>query len=163
MFAAARARADQAPVTPLAPVASVRAVATPRLRPPPFLRLASWRAFGFTGLDLRLDLPLPLPVAAHVDASLGDGVSASRPDGALLIPSTPIGVGGSAGPTGAGLMSARGVDLGVDVARFGGGYVSVALGWLRSTVPVGGFDDRARLVATNVSLDGFMLKVGLTF
>jgi len=41
--------------------------------------------------------------------------------------------------------------------------VSVALGWLRSSWPVGGFDDRNRLVSTNVWSDGFVFKVGVSF
>jgi hypothetical protein len=125
------------------------------------LRLALSREFGLVGLNLRLRLPLSL--APYVEGRLGDGVSASRPDGALMIPGTPIGVSSTAGERGAGLMSMRGVDLGVDVHRFRIGYASVALGWLRSTWPVGGFDDHHRFVATNVSLDGFVFKLGVSF
>jgi hypothetical protein len=73
---------------------------------------------------------------------------------------THVGVSGSAA---AGWQYLRGVDLGFDVHQFRGGYVSVALGWLRSSWPVGGFDERDRLVSRNVSSEGFVLKLGVSF
>jgi hypothetical protein len=60
-------------------------------------------------------------------------------------------------------MAVRGVDFGLDVARFRGGYASVAIGWFRSTWPVGALDVHERLVMTNVSLDGAMFKLGVSF
>jgi hypothetical protein len=140
------------------PVPTVQAGAAPRLEVPASLRLAPWRELGLAGVNLRLQLGTPL--SPYVEGRLGDGVSASRPDGALMIPGTAIGVSGS---TSAGWKSARGVDLGVDVHRFRSGYVSVALGWLRSSWPVGGFDERDRIVSTQVGSDGFMFKIGVSF
>ena len=155
---APRAHADRAPVSPLAPVAAVSSTSAPRLEFPPFVRLTSSDAFGLVGANLRLQLARPL--APYVEGQLGDGVSASRPDGALMIPGTPIGLNAAAG---AGWMYMRGVELGVDVQRFRTGYVSIALGWLRSTWPVGGFDRNDRLVATDVSRDGVVFKIGFSF
>jgi hypothetical protein len=140
------------------PVPKVRAGATQSLELPSSLRVAPWRELGLTGVNLRLQLRTPL--SPYVEGRLGDGVSTSRPDGALMIPGTAIGVSGS---TSAGWKSARGIDLGFDVHRFRGGYVSVALGWLRSSWPVGGFDERDRIVSTQVRTDGFMFKIGVSF
>lgn len=153
-----RARADQAPISPLARVATVSNTSVPRLEVPTFVRLTAAHAFGLVGANLRLQLARPL--APYVEGRMADGVAASRPDGALMIPGTPIGLSGAVG---AGWMYTRGVDLGVDVQRFRAGYVSIALGWLRSTWPVGGFDRNDRLVATDVSRDGVVFKVGLSF
>lgn len=128
---------------------------------PRIVRLTPSRELGLVGLNLRLRFPGAL--APYVEGRLGDGMSASRPDGALMIPGTPIGLSGAMGGQGAGLVTARGVDLGVDVRRFRGGYVSVAVGLLRSTWPIGGLDAHDRLVVTNVSLDGAIFKVGVSF
>jgi hypothetical protein len=155
---ASRARADQAPVSPLASVATVRASAAPRLELPASLRFTAFHELGLAGLNLRLQFKLPL--APYIEGRLGDGVSAARPDGALMIPGTQIGVSGSAA---AGWMSMRGVDLGVDVHRFRGGYVSLALGWLRSSWPVSGFDERDRFVSTSSWSNGFVFKLGVSF
>jgi hypothetical protein len=151
---ASSARADQ-------PAGKLRAFGTRNVRLPQSLRLTPLREFGLAGLNLRLRIPGP--IAPYVEGRLGDGVSADRPDGALMIHGTPIGVGGAIGAGGSGLVAARGVDLGVDVRRFKGGYVSVALGLLRTSWAVGGLDDRDRLVATHVSADGAVLKVGVSF
>lgn len=155
---ASRARADLEPLSPRAVTASVRGQAAPAVDLRPSLRITPLRELGLAGVNLRLQFPTPF--APYVEGRLGDGVSASRPDGALMIPGTPIGVSGAAA---AGWMQTRGVDLGVDVQRFKQGYVSVALGWLRSTWPVGGFDQNDRLVSANVSRDAFVGKLALSF
>jgi hypothetical protein len=153
-----RARADQTPVSPLAPAATVRAGAAPRLALPATLRLTTFRELGLAGVNLRLQFPIPL--SPYLEGRLGDGVSEARPDGALMIPGTHVGVSGSAA---AGWQYLRGVDLGFDVHRFRGGYVSVAVGWLRSSWPVGGFDERDRLVSRKVWSDGLLFKLGVSF
>jgi hypothetical protein len=146
--------------SPTAAATTSRGPAVPLSR---LLRLAPSRELGLAGANLRLRLPaLVGPYNPYLEARLADGVSASRPDGALLIPGTSLGLGGALGDRGAGLLTARGVDLGLDVHRFRGGYVSVAIGWLRSTVLVGGLDHE-RLVTNHVSLDGAMFKLGISF
>jgi hypothetical protein len=158
---ASSARAAAASSPPLAPTAAVTTSRGPVVPLSRLLHLAPSRELGLAGANLRLQLPAL--VAPYVEARLGDGVSASRPDGALLIPGTSIGLGGALGDRGAGLLTARGVDLGVDVHRFRGGYVSLAIGWQRSTVLVGGLDAHERLVANDVSVDGVMFKIGFSF
>jgi hypothetical protein len=155
---ASRVRAQQAPTPPASSVRASSAWAIPAART---LRLTPLRELGIEGLNLRLRLPGPL--GPYVEGRLGDGMSASRPDGALMVPGTPVGLSGALGGQGAGLVTARGVDVGLDVRRFKGGYVSVALGLLRSTWPIGGLDAHDRLVLTNVSLDAAIFKVGVSF
>jgi hypothetical protein len=138
------------------PVTIARARPSLKLELRGFLRLTGSREYGLAGLNLRLQAPTRL--APYVEGRLGDGVVAARPDGALMIPGTPVGLSGAAG---ASWMFTRGVDVGVDVRRFDRGYLSVALGWLRSSSPVGGFDANDRQVWRDVSHDAFLLKIGV--
>lgn len=138
------------------PVAAAHRLSSPKLDLRRYLHLAGWREYGLAGLNLRLQLPQR--IAPYVDGRLGDGVVAARPDGALMIPGTPVGLNGAAG---ASLMFTRGVEIGVDVHRFKQGYLSIALGWLRSSSAFGGFDATDRLTSQSVSQDAFLLKLGL--
>jgi hypothetical protein len=158
---APRARAAHRLAPPAAPATGLRVSRGPVALPPGLLRLTPSREFGLAGVNLRLRLPAP--VSPYVEGRLGDGLSASRPDGALVIPGTAIALNGAAGERGAGVMAVRGVDLGLDVLRFRGGYVSVAVGWLRESRLTGGLDLHEQLVARSVSLDSAMFKVAIAF
>jgi hypothetical protein len=107
-------------------------------------------------LGVKLGLKVPRGVTPFVSGRVTSG--SVRP-GALMIPGTPITVGGSGAPSG---MSSRGVDIGIDVMKFGGGSLSLALGYTRTTWQ---FADYARntMVFKQSSTDGFLLKVGITF
>jgi len=133
--------------------------ASPRLQLdlPVLLHLEPLREPGFAGLNLRLRAIGQ--VAPFVEGRLGDGVVAARPDGALVIPGTPVGLNGALGPSG---MLVRGVDVGVDVHRFERGYLSVAIGWLRSSARMSGFDTNDRQFSCEVWRDALLFKVGLT-
>jgi hypothetical protein len=122
------------------------------------LQLKWLREPGPVGLNLRLRLPIP--VVPYVEGRLGDGLSAARPDGALMIPGTRIGLSGSAA---GGWPYSRGVDLGFDVHQFRSGYLSVAFGWLRSSWRLGGFDERGTFVPRHLTSDAFLFKVGFSF
>ena len=122
------------------------------------LQLLASRDFGLAGMNLRLGLPNR--VGPYIEGRMASGAGPSRPDGALMVPGTPIGLNGVASGT---WTHTRGVDLGLYVHQGRHETMWVALGWIRSTWLVSGVDAHDRFTARDSSSDGIMLKVGFNF
>jgi hypothetical protein len=113
--------------------------------------------YGLVGVNL--GLRVPRRISPFVEGRLAAGIINTRPDGAVMIPGTPLSVSGG----GSSFIHTRGVDLGVEVYTFGRNYVSAAIGWQRTTWQMNDFDTHDALVTKSVSHDSFLLKVGIGF
>jgi hypothetical protein len=114
--------------------------------------------YGLVGVNLGLQIPRR--ITPFIEGRLAGGIIATRADGAMMIPGTPISVNGGSGSS---FMLTRGIDVGVEVYTFNKGFVSAALGWMRTSWQVTGFDQHDSMVSRQVSYDSFLLKIGVGF
>jgi hypothetical protein len=119
--------------------------------------LGATEHFGLLGVNLRFQIPRR--VTPFIEGRVGGGLVATRPDGAILIPGTPLAIDG----TGAGWMYTHGVDIGVELYAFKGGFLTAALGWLRTTRQNAGYDTAGAMFFQQSTHDTFLLKLGVVF
>jgi hypothetical protein len=117
--------------------------------------------YGLVGVNVGLQLPGR--VTPFVEGRLDGGVLGGTLDGSVMIPGTTVSASGVSAAT---WMIARGLDAGVDVYALGRAYLSLSLGWMRTTW--GGADYDAMVVGTGASVkledvthDSFLFKIGV--
>lgn len=118
-------------------------------------------AYGMLGLDAGLQLPGR--VTPFVEGRLDGGVLHGSLEGALMIPGTTATVSGLTAAT---YLYARGLDAGVDVYAIGRAYLTLSLGWLRTTWGSADYESKianasAGLTFKDVTHDSFVFKAGL--
>ncbi|HEX4403183.1 MAG TPA: hypothetical protein VH560_00030 [Polyangia bacterium] len=108
-------------------------------------------------------LQLPGRVTPFVEGRLDGGVLGGTLDGSLAIPGTTVSVSGVSAAT---WMVARGLDVGAELYVVGRAYLSLSLGWLRTTW--GSADYEAMLAEAGASFkfkdvthDTFLFKLGV--
>jgi hypothetical protein len=114
--------------------------------------------YGLVGVNLGLQIPRR--ITPFIEGRVAGGIIATRADGALMIPGTPVSVNGSGGSS---FMLTRGIDVGLEVYTFNKGFVSAAVGWMRTSWQMTGFDMHDTMVSRQVSYDSFLLKIGVGF
>lgn len=107
----------------------------------------------------------PARITPFVEGRLVGGVLGGTLDGPLTIPGTTLMLNGTSVAT---YIYGGGIDIGADVFALGRGYVSVSLGWLRTTW--GGLDYAAMIKDPlagiqfkNLTDNSFTLKLGVGF
>jgi hypothetical protein len=116
---------------------------------------------GLVGLNAGLQLPGR--VTPFIEGRLDAGVLYGSLDGTVTIPGMAATVRGVAAAT---YLYARGVDVGAEVYTFGRAYLSLSLGWLRTTWGSTDYEAMlanasAGLTFKNVTHDSFLFKLGL--
>jgi hypothetical protein len=119
--------------------------------------------YGLVGVNAGLQLPGR--VTPFLEGRLAGGVLGGHLDGPFTVPGTNTSVSGGSVAT---WIYARGVDAGVEVYTFGRAYLSLSLGWVRTTW---GDADYAAVIANagasiqfrDVTHDSFLLKLGIGF
>src|SRR5450432_239099 len=117
--------------------------------------------YGLVGLNAGLQLPGR--VTPFLEGRLDAGVLGGSLDGAITIPGSTATVTGVSAAT---YLYARGLDAGVEVYALGRAYLSLSLGWLRTTWGSADYEAKiasqsAGLKFKNVTHDSFLFKVGL--
>jgi hypothetical protein len=117
--------------------------------------------YGLVGLNAGLQLPGR--VTPFFEGRLDAGVLAGSLDGTLTIPGTTTTVSGVSAAT---YLYARGLDAGVEVYALGRAYLSLSLGWLRTTWGSAEYEamianQSAGLRFKNVTHDSLLFKLGL--
>jgi hypothetical protein len=114
-------------------------------------------------LGLNAGLQLPGRVTPFVEGRLDGGVLAGQLDGPLTIPGTTMTVSDVSAAT---YFYARGLDAGAAFYVVGRAYLSLSLGWLRSTWGSADYEavlakSSSNLQLKNVTHDSFVFKLGL--
>jgi hypothetical protein len=114
-------------------------------------------------LGLNAGLQLPGRVTPFVEGRLDGGVLAGQLDGPLTIPGTTMTVSDVSAAT---YFYARGLDAGAAFYVVGRAYLSLSLGWLRTTWGSADYDavlarSSSNLMLKNVTHDSLVFKVGL--
>jgi len=117
--------------------------------------------YGLLGLNAGLQWPGR--VTPFLEGRLAGGVLSAKVDGTITIPGTTVMRNGLSAAT---WMYARGLDAGVEVYAIGRAYVSLSLGWIRTTWGSADYaamvaDARASLSFKNVTHDSLLFKIGL--
>jgi hypothetical protein len=117
--------------------------------------------YGMLGLDAGLQLPGR--VTPFVEGRLDGGILYGSLDGPVAIPGTTATVSGFSAAT---YLYARGLDAGVDLYVLGRSYLTLSVGWLRTTW--GSADYEAMLASSSTGLkfkdvthDSVLFKIGL--
>ena len=118
--------------------------------------------YGLLGGNIGLQLPGR--ITPFVEGRIAGGVLGGTLDGPLTIPGTSVTVSGVSAAT---WMYARGIDAGAEIYTLGRAYVSLGLGWVRTTwgdasynamvLSMGGSGLRFQ----SVTHDSLLIKVGL--
>jgi hypothetical protein len=118
--------------------------------------------YGLIGMNAGLQIPGR--VTPFFEGQLAAGVLGGTLDGALTIPGTTVSVSGVSAAT---WMYARGLDAGIELYAFGRSYLSLALGWVRTTWGSASYDAMVTnrggsgLRFQDVTHDSFLLKLGI--
>jgi len=118
--------------------------------------------YGLLGVDAGVQIPGR--VTPFFEGRLAAGVLGGTLDGALTIPGTTATVSGVSAAT---WMYARGLDAGVELYALGPTYVSLGLGWIRTTWGSASYDAMvasrggAGLTFKDVTHDSFFFKIGV--
>lgn len=118
--------------------------------------------YGLLGVDAGVQIPGR--VTPFFEGRLAAGILGGTLDGALTIPGTTATVSGVSAAT---WMYARGLDAGVELYALGPSYVSLGLGWIRTTWGSASYDAMvasrggAGLSFKDVTHDSFLFKLGV--
>jgi hypothetical protein len=118
--------------------------------------------YGLLGANAGVQMPGR--VTPFFEGRLAAGILGGTLDGALTIPGTTATVSGVSAAT---WMYARGLDAGVELYALGPSYVSLGLGWIRTTWGSASYDAMvasrggAGLTFKDVTHDSFLFKVGV--
>jgi hypothetical protein len=117
--------------------------------------------YGLIGMNAGIQLPGR--VTPFFEGRLDGGVLGGTLDGSVTIPGTTISASGVSAAT---WMVAYGLDAGMDVYALGRGYISLSLGWLRTTWGGADYDAMLAEAGTSVKLrdvthDSFLFKIGI--
>jgi hypothetical protein len=111
-----------------------------------------------------LGLQLPGRVTPYVEGRVAGGVLGGTLDGPLTIPGTTVSVSGVSAAT---WLYARGVDAGAEIYAFGRSYLSLGLGWVRTSWGSASYDAMLASMGVfglrfqTVTHDSLLVKVGV--
>jgi hypothetical protein len=118
--------------------------------------------YGLVGGNLGVQIPGR--VTPFLEGRLAAGVLGGSLDGPLMIPGTTVTVSGVSAAT---WMYARGVDAGAELYALGRAYLSLGLGWVRTSWGSANYDAMVASMGgsgikfESVNHDSFFIKAGL--
>jgi hypothetical protein len=118
--------------------------------------------YGLLGANFGLQIPGR--ITPFIEGRIAGGVLGGTLDGPLAIPGTTIAVSGVSAAT---WMWARGVDAGTEIYLLGRSYLSLGVGWVRTSWGSASYESMVSSVSgagikfQSVNHDSFLLKVGL--
>jgi hypothetical protein len=112
--------------------------------------------YGLLGVSAGLQIPGR--ITPFIEGRIAGGIMAGNVEDTLTIPGTNVDATGISAAT---WMWARGVDIGAEVYTFGRAYVSLGVGWIRTTWRGADFSNVSGLSFKDVTHDSFMFKIGL--
>jgi hypothetical protein len=125
-----------------------------------FLANQATLIYGLVGLNAGVQLP-GVVVTPFIEGRLDTGVLYGHTDGDIS-----LGTGTLPSQSAATWMVTRGLDAGADLHVLGPSYVTLSLGWIRTTWGGGDFtmtinNMQAAVHIANVTYDSFLLKAGI--
>jgi hypothetical protein len=118
--------------------------------------------YGLLGVSAGLQIPGR--ITPFIEARVAGGIMAGTVEDPVTIPGTNVDITGVSAAT---WMWARGVDIGAEIYTFGRAYVSVGVGWIRTTWRSADFSNSTGgatgLSFKDVTHDSFMFKIGVGF
>jgi hypothetical protein len=109
-------------------------------------------------LGLNAGIQYPARVTPFIEGRLDGGILAGSLDGPLMLPGSTTTVSNLSAKT---YLYARGIAVGASVYVVGRSYLTLSLGWLRSTWGAADYQASTGLDLKNVTHDSFVLKLGL--
>lgn len=114
--------------------------------------------YGLLGVSAGLQIPGR--ITPFIEGRVAGGIMTGTVEDTLTIPGTNVDATGISAAT---WMWARGVDIGAEVYTFGRAYVSLGVGWIRTTWRGADFSNTTGLAFKDVTHDSFMFKIGVGF